>query len=97
MNLIFKNETLRIPYRLYFDEPNPELENTLTDKQKDILNCIYLRHHNGYLREKRLNLLSNKSEKWTVPFIMQLLGEYVYELLPIIDKKVNENTYELLC
>jgi hypothetical protein len=92
LNLIFKNETLRIPYRLYFDEPNPELENTLTDKQKDILNCIYLRHHNGYLREKRLNLLSNKSEKWTVPFIMQLLGEYVYELLPIIDKKVNENT-----
>jgi hypothetical protein len=94
LNLRFENETLTIPYRLYFDEPNPELEKTLTDKQKSILNCIYLRHHNGYLREKRLNLLSHNSEKWTIPFVIQLIGEYVYELLPIIDKKVNETTLD---
>ncbi|WP_324023592.1 hypothetical protein QSV08_11980 [Maribacter sp. BPC-D8] len=94
LDLILDNETLTIPYRLYFDEPNPELEKTLTDKQKDILNCIYLRHHNGYLRQKRLNLLSPNSEKWTIPFVVQLIGEYVYELLPIIEKKVNENTLD---
>ncbi len=94
MNIEFENETLIIPYRLYFNEPKPELERTLTDIQKDILNCIYLRHHNGYLREKRLNLISDSSEKWTVPFIIQLIGEYVYELLPIIDKKINENTLD---
>ena len=50
LNIELDNETLTIPYRLYFDEPNPELEKSLTNKQKDILNCIYLRHHNGYLR-----------------------------------------------
>jgi hypothetical protein len=94
LNLILENETLIIPYRLYFDEPNPELEKALTDKQKDILSCIYLRHHNGHLREKRLNLILNNSEKWTIPFVIQLIGEYVYELLPIIDKKVNENTLD---
>lgn len=66
----------------------------MTDKQKDILNCIYLRHHNGYLREKRLNLISDSSENWTIPFIIQLVGEYVYELLPVIDKKINENTLD---
>lgn len=87
-----ENETLIIPCRLYFDEPNPKLEKSLTDKQKDILNCIYLRHHNGYIREKRLNLISDNSEKWAIPFVIQLIGEYVYELLPIIDKKVNKNT-----
>jgi hypothetical protein len=95
LNLRLENETLTIPYRFYFDEPNPELEKALTDKQKDILNCIYLRHHNGYLREKRLNLLSKNSEKWMIPFIVQLIGEYIYELLPIIDKKINENTLNL--
>ena len=94
LNIKFNNENLIIPYRLYFNEPNPELEKSLTDKQKDILNCIYLRHHNGYLREKRLNLISASSENWTVPFIIQLVGEYVYELLPIIDKKINENTLD---
>ncbi|WP_298338431.1 hypothetical protein [uncultured Algibacter sp.] len=94
LNLILDNESLIIPYRLYFDEPNHDLEITLTDKQKDILNCIYLRHHNGHLREKRLNLLSQNSEKWTIPFVIQLIGEYVYELLPIIDKKINESTLD---
>jgi hypothetical protein len=94
LDLILDNETLTVPYRLYFDEPNSELEKTLTGIQKDILNCIYLRHHNGNLREKRLNLLSDNLEKWTVPFIIQLIGEYVYELLPIIDKKINENTLD---
>jgi len=89
---VINNETLTIPYRIYFDEPKLELEKTLTDKQRDILNCIYLRHHNGYLREKRLKQLSDKIEKWTIPFIVQLIGEYVYELLPIIDKKVNAKT-----
>ena len=92
LNIEFDNETLTIPYRLYFNEPNPELEKSLTEKQKDVLNCIYLRHHKGYLREKRLNLIPDHSGNWSVPFIIQLIGEYVYELLPIIDKKINENT-----
>jgi hypothetical protein len=88
------NEIITIPYRLYFDEPNLELENNLTERQKNILNCIFLRHHNGYLREKRLKMLSEQTEKWTIPFIVQLLGEYIYELLPIIDEKVNDNTLD---
>ena len=94
LNLVLEKETLAIPYRIYFDEPNSELEKTMTVKQKDILNCIYLRHHNGYIREKRLNLLSVNSGKWTIPFTVQLIGEYVYELLPIIDKRLNENTLD---
>ena len=93
-NVHLDNEILIIPYRIYFDEPSPELEKKLTDAQKEILNCIYLRHHNGYLREKRLESLPNKIDKFTVPHIIQLLGEYIYELLPIIDKKVNESSIE---
>lgn len=94
LHLKLENETLNIPYRLYFNEPNSELEKSLTPIQKDILNCIFLRHHNGYLRGKRLNLLSGNAEKWTISFVVQLIGEYVYELLPIIDKKVNEKTLD---
>ncbi|WP_046758177.1 hypothetical protein [Kordia jejudonensis] len=92
LDVVLDNETLTIPFRLYFDEPKSALEKSLTNKQKDILNCIYLRHHNGYLREKRLRLLSDNLEKWAIPFVIQLIGEYVYELLPIIDKKINDKT-----
>jgi hypothetical protein len=41
------NEQLSIPCRFYFNEPDIEKENKLSVTQKTILNCIYLRHHNG--------------------------------------------------
>lgn len=85
-------EKLKIPSRIYFDEPNQQNENQLTKNQKDILNCIYTRHHNGFIREKRLNKISKKTEKWKIPFFVQLLSEYIYELFPIIDKNVNDQT-----
>lgn len=93
-NVKVSEEILKVPVRIYFDEPKPQNENQLTEIQKDILNCFFTRHHNGFIREKRLNELSEKPEKWKTPFLVQLLGEYVYELFPIIDKKVNNNTLD---
>ncbi len=92
--IIVNSENLKIPVRIYFNEPKEQSEKQLTSRQKDILNCLFTRHHNGYIREKRLKLISDNLEKWTVPFIIQLVGEYIYELLPIIDKKINEKTLD---
>ncbi len=85
-------EQLTIPYRLYFNEPDIDSENNLTDRQKSIMNCIFLRHHNGYLREKRLKKLVHKDEKWIIPFTIQLLGEYVFEILEVLDEHINDKT-----
>lgn len=93
-DVITDGELLKIPTRIYFNEPKANDEKILTERQKDILNCLYTRHYNGYTREERLKKLSNKQENWKTPFIVQLLGEYVYQLFPIIDKKVNEETLE---
>ncbi|NUM31368.1 MAG: hypothetical protein HUU47_03470 [Bacteroidetes bacterium] len=88
------HELLTIPYRIYFNEPDSEKESKLTDKQQIILNCIYLRHHNGYLRQKRLNKLVDKNEYWLIPFTIQFLGEYVNEILQVLDKHVNDKTID---
>lgn len=88
----FNGEELTIPKRIYFDEPNIDSETDLTDRQKIILDCIFLRHHNGYLRERRLKNLVDKEEKWIIPFTMQLLGEYVFEILEVLDEHMNEKT-----
>jgi len=85
---------LTIPYRLYFDEPNKEKEDKLTEKQKVILNCIYLRHHNGFLRQERLERLADSKEYWVIPFTFQLLGEYVFEILEVLEKHINERNIE---
>jgi hypothetical protein len=81
---------LTIPCRLYFNEPDKAKENNLTDTQKTILNCIYLRHHDGYLRQRRLELLADKNEYWVTPFTLQLLGEYVFEILVVLDKYLTD-------
>ena len=87
-------ELLKIPYRLYFNEPSLEKEELLTDLQKIILNCIYLRHHNGFIRQKRLEQLLDKTEYFITPFTFQLLGEYVMEILEVLQKHINPTTID---
>ena len=101
-NLIFDNtqivkvlnEDLEIPYRVYFNEPDEQIEKKLTQKQLAILNCIYLRHHNGFVRQKRLEKLIGLNEYWITPFVFQLLGEYVIEILDVIDRQTNDELIE---
>lgn len=92
LTIHLENELLTIPYRLYFNEPDIQNEAKLTDIQQIILNCIYLRHHDGYLRQKRLEKILDKNEYWITPFTIQLLGEYVYEILQVLDKHINDKT-----
>lgn len=91
---VLDSKELKIPYRLYFNEPSPENEKTLSEKQQAILNCIYLRHYNGYLRQKRLEKLKGINYYWITPFTFQLLGEYVYEILEVLDIQLNDSQLE---
>jgi hypothetical protein len=88
------DENLSIPYRIYFNEPNQDKENTLTNIQKAILNCIYLKHHNGYVRQKRLEQLGKNYQYWTTPYTFQLLGEYVLEIIDVLDNQLDDNKLE---
>lgn len=92
LTIKLNGEKLTIPCRLYFDEPDIAFENKLTERQKVVLNCIFLSHHNGYLRERRLKKLVDSNENWIVPFTIQLLGEYVYEILEVLDEHINDKT-----
>jgi len=78
------NELLRIPYRIYFKEPDNELISQLNAEQVDLLNCFYTRHYNGYIRERKLKEIIMIDRPIVVPFVIQLAGEYVYEILEII-------------
>ncbi|HMJ46135.1 MAG TPA: hypothetical protein VK498_02335 [Ferruginibacter sp.] len=89
LKIQLNGESLAIPYRVYFNEPEIAKENKLSPTQKTILNCIYLRHHDGYLRQRRLELIIGESEYWIMPFTLQLLGEYVYDILELLDKHID--------
>ena len=74
-------QTINIPYRIYYDEP---VQQNLTDTETFLLDCIFTRHHNGYVREKRLRRIITSDNYLATPFIAQLLGEYVIEILTAI-------------
>jgi hypothetical protein len=89
-NIKMGSEELQIPYRIYYKEPVKEAEEQLTIIQKDILDCLYTRHHNGFIRETRLRKIILSKHEWVVPFILQLLGEYVIEILYVIEEHMNQ-------
>ncbi len=87
-------EILSIPYRVYFNEPEFDKENKLTELQKTILNCIYLRHHNGLVRQKRLELLLGKNDYFIISYKFHLLGEYVIQILEDLQKHITESNID---
>ena len=79
-------ERLTIPYRVYFNEADLVLVERLSSVQRSILHCIYSRHYNGYIRQKHLESLIGISEDFVCPFVIQSLGEYVVEILEVLDR-----------
>lgn len=82
----FYGDTLWIPERIYYNEPTLAQFMTLTDRQQIILNCLFTRHHNGFIREEKLRAsihLCNE-HNWIIPYLIRLAGEYVIEILQVI-------------
>jgi len=71
-----------------------EKENELTELQKDILNCFYLRHLDGFVRQKRLGLLLDKDGYFVIAYKFGLLGEYVVEILEDLQKHITPDTID---
>lgn len=90
--VIVNAEKLVIPARIYDDNP-PTATAGLTHTQQTILNCLYLRHYNGFVRQKYLEKLTkNTQDYFVIPYIFQLLGEYVVEILTVASEHINEKT-----
>jgi hypothetical protein len=79
-----RGETLTIPARIYHPEPDPAAEHALTPAQRLILHCLYTRHHDGWVRQRRLEQVVASDAAWVVPFVVQLAGEYVLEIVRAI-------------
>lgn len=74
-------ETIHIPYRIYYDEQYPK---NLTNKEILVVDCIFTRHHDGHVRERHLKNILKINSSLVTPFIAQLIGEYVIEILAVI-------------
>jgi hypothetical protein len=77
-------ERLQIPFRVY-SEPPPKFSLANLELQRQtVLSCIFTRHHNGYIRQQFTETLINAVQPWVVPFLVQLVGEYVCEIIQVL-------------
>ena len=82
-------EVLELPQRVYFGEFNTQ---NLTLAQEQMLNCLYLCHCNGHLREYYLRKVLEVKENFALPFIAKLFGDYVIEILEVLHHKLPNDT-----
>ena len=88
-----RGETVSIPTRIYHPEPTADVE--LTGTQRLVLHCLYSRHHDGKVRQRHVEQILVSSEPWVVPFVVQLLGEYVLEIVLSIAKGLPAHSAQL--
>jgi hypothetical protein len=50
--------------------------------------CLGTRHHDGHLREECLATVLCVEEPWVVPFVVQLVGEYVLPIVELIERTI---------
>lgn len=82
------DENATLPCRIYH---NPALINTasLSSVEKELVDCLLTRHHDGIVREKHLKQIISRDHAWIPPFVVQLVGEYVIEILQLIQDNLS--------
>ena len=83
--VVIGQEKLEIPQRVYYKPPYSLAMSKFTQKEQEILNCIFSRHENGFVRQKSVQNIIGSNNIWTVPYIVKIIGEYVIEILNDID------------
>jgi hypothetical protein len=78
------NESVSIPYRVYHN-PASIKTNELSGLQESLVDCILSRNHDGFVRQEYLARIVSSNYAWVPPFVIQLLGEYVVEILRVIE------------
>jgi hypothetical protein len=76
-----QGEALVIPHRIYLPPPG---EVDLRGLHGAVVACVHTRNQDGRVRERFLRRLLQSPEPWVPPFVVQLIGEYVIEIIDVV-------------
>ena len=82
-------EHISIPQRVYHHPLGISVGFRLGFRSKlarEILDCIFTRHADGFVRQKYLGRIIHSNNIWIPPFVLGLAGEYVIEILRDIER-----------
>lgn len=73
-------ELVQIPYRISFRVPSTGAPAGLNPRRRAVLAAWMTRNDRAGVRRRALRELLSCREPWTVPFVVQLCGEYLHEI-----------------
>jgi hypothetical protein len=86
-SLHFGHELLALPRRIYYVPPDLQ-RLRLNALQTEILDCLFTRHHDGFVRQTCLERIIRSQNAWIPTFVVPLVGEYVVEILQVIHENL---------
>jgi hypothetical protein len=90
-DLRLASEPVSIRSRIYNPRPEQSLLRQLDDERMLVLSCIYSRHHDGFVRQEFASRILASDDACVIPFVVQLLGEYVVEICADVERFVLES------
>lgn len=81
-------ERLTIPTRIYNEEPD-DVPDDWTATHHLVAHCLYSRHHDGRVRERHALHIVSDLTPWVLPYVVQLVGEYVLEIMAALEEHLS--------
>lgn len=78
--ILVEGQLVQIPYRVYFAWPESRRTRHLNHTQLLVLWAWMTRNADGRIRQEALRKLLQEDAPWTIPYVIQLCGEYVVEI-----------------
>lgn len=85
-----ESEQLFIPHRIYNDELGLRAMAELSPRAQIMIHGLYTRHHDGHIRQRHLEQVVAAQYLWAVPYVIQLVGEYVVEIIEVIEAALTQ-------
>lgn len=77
-----------IPRRLYSAVGVVDAAIAETGEAALVAACVGSRSHDGFLRQRSIERLLSDLRPWTIPFVVEALGDYVIEIVVALDGRV---------
>ena len=66
---------VEIPYRIYSSPSDADSIARLTGGQRQLLDAMVTRHHDGFVRQDSVARLLRIADDWTIPFVVHVIGD----------------------
>lgn len=83
--VLYEESELALPYRVYYAVEVVDSAMAIVGDGAVVAACLGSRSNDGYLRQRSVELLVSQPRPWSVPCVVEALGDHVVQILEVMD------------